>query len=69
MRGYQTLLVFLLWLPLTVSAADNSYLKELTHQARQNNLPQRAEWLNLLHYKPYPLLPGSRSLADDPAFF
>jgi hypothetical protein len=69
MPGYRTLLLILLWLPLAVSAADNTYLKELVEQARRENLAQRPEWLNLLHYKPYVYWTGMRSLADDPAFF
>ncbi len=62
-------MLILLWQPLAVSAADHTYLKELVEQARRENLAQRPEWLNLLHYKPYPYWPGMRSLADDPAFF
>ncbi|MBI3545489.1 MAG: DUF4105 domain-containing protein [Gammaproteobacteria bacterium] len=58
-----------LCLPFTVSAADHSYLDELIAQARQKKLAERSEWLNLLHYKPYPYWPGARSLADDPDFF
>jgi hypothetical protein len=69
MPGRWILLFILLWQPLAVSAADNTYLKDLVEQARQKNLAQRTEWLNLLHYKPYPFWPGMRSLADDPAFF
>ena len=69
MPGRWIFLLILLWQPLAVSAADNIYLKELVEQARQKNLAQRPEWLNLLHYKPYPYRPGMRSLADDPAFF
>jgi hypothetical protein len=59
----------LLCLPHAVYAADNVYLQELIQQAREKNLAQRSEWLNLLHYKPYPYRPGMRSLADDRAFF
>ncbi len=69
MRGRRILLLLLMWLPLAVSAADNVYLKELVDQARAKHLAQRPEWLNLLHYKPYPYRPGWRSLADDPDFF
>jgi hypothetical protein len=69
MPGRWILLFILLWLPLAVSAADNTYLKELVEQARRDNLAQRPEWLNLLHYKPYVYWMGMRSLADDPAFF
>lgn len=69
MPGRWIFLLILLWQPLAVSAADNTYLKELVEQARRENLAQRPEWLNLLHYKPYPYWQGMRSLADDPAFF
>ena len=69
MAGHRILLFLLLWLPFAVPAADNSYLNDLIEQARQKNLAQRFEWLDLLHYKPYPFWPGMRSLADDPAFF
>lgn len=62
-------LLLFLHLPLAASAADNPYLDELIAQARQKNLAQRSEWLNLLHYKSYPYWPGMRSLADDPDFF
>jgi hypothetical protein len=68
MRGRRILLLLIL-LPLAVSAADNPYLEELVDQARAKHLAQRPEWLNLLHYKPYPYRPGQRSLADDPGFF
>ncbi|GAB4511664.1 MAG: DUF4105 domain-containing protein [Sulfuricaulis sp.] len=69
MPGRWILSFILFWLPLAAFAADNAYLEELVQRARQNNLSQRAEWLNLLHYKPYPYWSGSRSLADDPEFF
>jgi hypothetical protein len=69
MPGRWILLLILLWLPLAVFADDNAYLNELVEQARERNLAQRPEWLNLLHYKAYPYWPGMRSLADDPAFF
>jgi hypothetical protein len=69
MAGRWTLLILLLWLPSAVPAAGNPYLSELIEQAREKNLASRQEWLNLLHYKPYPFWPGMRSLADDPAFF
>src|SRR3989344_9103985 len=69
MPGRWILLLILLWLPLVVFADDNAYLNELVEQAREKNLAQRAEWLNLLHYKSYVYWPGVRSLADDPAFF
>jgi hypothetical protein len=69
MPGRWLLLLILLWLPLAVFADDNAYLNELVEQARERNIAQRSEWLNLLHYKPYPYWPGMRSLADDPAFF
>jgi hypothetical protein len=69
MPGRWFLLLILLWLPLVVFADDNAYLNELVEQAREKNLAQRAEWLNLLHYKPYVYRTGTHSLADDPAFF
>ena len=69
MPGRWILLLFILWLPLVVFANDSAYLNELVEQAREKNLAQRAEWLNLLHYKPYVYRTGMRSLADDPAFF
>ncbi len=50
-------------------AQDNEYLQQLLQQARKQQLAQRSEWVNLLHFKPYPLRPGGRSLADDPTFF
>lgn len=69
MPGRWVWLFILFWSPLAVYPADNAYLEELIHQARQGKLAQRAEWLNLLHYKPYSYWLGSRSLADDPEFF
>jgi hypothetical protein len=69
MPGRWILSFILLWLPLAVSAADNTYLNELVERARRTHLAQRSEWLNLLHYKPYVYWTGMRSLADDPAFF
>ena len=69
MPGRWIFLFILLWQPLAVSAAGNTYLNELVEQARRENLAQRSEWLNLLHYKSYVYWPGMRSLADDPAFF
>jgi hypothetical protein len=69
MPGRWILLLILFWSPFTVYAADNAYLEELVQRARQAELSRRAEWLNLLHYKPYSYWFGSRSLADDPGFF
>lgn len=69
MPGRWILLFIFLWSPFAVFASDNAYLEELIQRARQANLSQRAEWLNLLHYKPYPYWPGKRSLADDSEFF
>ena len=57
------------WFAPMAFAVDNAYLEELTQRAQQAGLAQRAEWLNLLHYKPYPYWFGSRSLADDSEFF
>lgn len=62
-------MLILFWFPFAAFAADDAYLEELIQRARQANLSQRAEWLNLLHYKPYAYWFGSRSLADDPEFF
>ncbi len=45
------------------------YLQQLVAQAAEDQLAQRPEWRNLLHYKSYPLIPGGRSLNDDPDFF
>lgn len=63
----------LVWLGLLVSlpaqAQENTYWRQLVQKSREMKLAERQEWLNLLHFKPYPLWPGSRSLADDPAFF
>jgi len=60
----------LLSLATVVAAADeNPYLQELVAQSRVKQLAKRPEWLNLLHFKPYPYRPGMRSLADDPRFF
>lgn len=56
-------------LSLPVLAQDDQYLQQLIQQSREMHLAERAEWLNLLHFKPYPFWPGSRSLADDPSFF
>ena len=53
MPGRRILLLILLWFPCAVFATGNAYLEELIQRARQENLSQRAEWLNLLHYKPY----------------
>lgn len=50
-------------------AKDSGYLAQLQQRAHDLRLAERQEWLNLLHYKPYPFWPGARSLADDPAFF
>ncbi|MEW6331312.1 MAG: DUF4105 domain-containing protein [Pseudomonadota bacterium] len=62
-------MLILLWFPFAAFAEDIAYLDELIQRAREANLAQRAEWLNLLHYKPYAYWFGSRSLADDPEFF
>jgi Domain of unknown function (DUF4105) len=59
----------LMLLSLPVLAQDEQYLQQLIQQSREMHLAERVEWLNLLHYKPYPFWPGSRSLADDPSFF
>lgn len=63
------LAVCLLLLSLPVFAQDNQYFQELSQRARAMHLAEQIEWLNLLHFKPYPFFPGSRSLADDPSFF
>jgi hypothetical protein len=49
--------------------ATDSYLTELVLRSRAAGLAKRAEWHNLLHYKPNLLLPGVHSLADDRGFF
>lgn len=66
-RNALALCLFICSLP--VLAQNNQYLQALSQQASEMHLAERIEWLNLLHYKPYPFLPGSRSLADDPSFF
>ena len=67
---YRNVLILCLMLvSLPTLAEDEQYLKQLISQARAMHLADRIEWLNLLHYKPYPFLPGARSLADDPSFF
>ena len=63
------LVLCLLLMSWPVFAQDEQYLQQLIKQARATHLAERTEWLNLLHYKPYVLWPGSRSLADDPSFF
>ncbi len=50
-------------------AADDGYLADLVAHAKAMRLADRLEWRNLLHYKPNWVLPGVRSLADDPGFF
>ena len=62
------LILFLFAAPAAKAAAPD-YINELIANAHAKQLAQRIEWHNLLHYKPYPFLPGRRSLADDPAFF
>ena len=52
-----------------VQAQESAYWQQLIQKSRDMHLAESPEWLNLLHYKPYPLWPGARSLADDPAFF
>ncbi len=51
------------------SWAGDDYADELIAQARARGLPERVEWLKLLHYEPYSWRLGRRSLADDPQFF
>lgn len=55
--------------PLSLNAKEIGYLVQLQQRAHDLHLSERQEWLNLLHYKPYPLRPGGRSLADGDAFF
>ncbi len=69
MPRFWTVLLFLILRPLAAQAIENPYWQELVHEAHEKKLAQRLEWRNLLHYKPYPFWPGSRSLADDPRFF
>lgn len=54
---------------LPLVAAANDYLDELIATARQEKLAEQLEWHALLHYVPRKILPGVKSLADDPAFF
>ena len=63
------LVLCLMLLSMPLLAQDNIYLQQLVNQARALKLAERPEWHNLLHYKPYPLRPGLRSLADGTAFF
>jgi hypothetical protein len=65
----KVLAVCLMLLSLPVLAQDDPYLQQLIQQSRELRLSERVEWLNLLHFKPYPYWPGSHSLADDPSFF
>lgn len=66
-RNALAICLFLITLP---AYADNEqYLRQLVQQSRDMRLAGHNEWLNLLHYKPYPFWPGARSLADDPSFF
>ena len=64
-----TLVLFLMFLSLPVYAQDDLYLQQLIQQSREMHLGEHIEWLNLLHYKPYPYWPGARSLADGQTFF
>ena len=67
------LIAVLVWLGMFVAsqaqAEENPHWQQLVQKAHELHLAESMEWLNLLHFKPYPLWPGSRSLADDPAFF
>ena len=63
------LAVYLTLISLPVLAQDEPYLQQLIYKSQEMRLAERIEWQNLLHYKSYPLWPGARSLADDPAFF
>lgn len=54
---------------LSLNAKEIGYLVQLQQRAHDLHLSERQEWLNLLHYKPYPLRPGGRSLADSETFF
>lgn len=65
----KALALCLLLLSWPLFAQDEQYAQQLIHKSRELNLSKRVEWLNLLHFKPYPFWPGSRSLADDSAFF
>lgn len=62
-------LMWLSLLPVAAQSSDQEYLQQLIRRAGEQQLAQRAEWHNLLHYKRHWLLPGVRSLADDPKFF
>src|SRR5206468_8719432 len=50
------------------AAGDNSYLKELTRQAREARLSEERYWHLLLHYR-RDLTGGYTSEVDDPGFF
>ena len=63
------LALFLLFMSWPVLAQNEEYLQQLIQKSRDLRLAERVEWLNLLHFKPYPFWPGSRSLADEPSFF
>ncbi len=64
-----SLFLFFIFFSSLASAQDNEYLQQLQSRSRELNLAQRQEWLNLLHFKPYPLWPNGRSLADGAEFF
>lgn len=69
MLRYFGVLIGLVVAAPAVLVADNGYLQELIQKANDSNLSANPEWHALMHYKPRVLLPGVKSLADDPAFF
>lgn len=61
--------LLLAMLPWLVHAQEPEYLQQLVQKAHELKLAENQQWLDLLHFKPYPFWPGARSLADDPEFF
>jgi len=61
------LTLVLLLFPRGLSAAEPSYLEELTARARSLRLSGERKWVKLLHYRPAG--PGWRSEADGGGFF
>jgi len=55
--------------PLRGIAADYAYLAELQERARREQLANRPEWRQLLHYKSRLIFPGVESMVDNDAFF
>jgi uncharacterized protein DUF4105 len=55
--------------PVLSIAGDQPYLKALVQRARELHLAERSEWRVLLHYKPWLIAPGVKSLVDAQSFF